>query len=56
VGERLVGEAKIARTAARFFSIDETFDVGVDTGSPAGDYPPGSPFTGAIRKVEVTLD
>jgi hypothetical protein len=56
VGDRLVGEAKIERTAARFFSIDETFDVGVDTGSPAGDYPPGSPFTGTIRSVEVALD
>lgn len=56
VGKRLVGEAKISRTAPRFFSIDETFDVGVDTGSPAGDYPPGSPFSGAIRRVEVTLD
>lgn len=56
VGKRLVGEAKIARTAPRFFSIDETFDVGMDTGSPAGDYPPGSPFTGAIRSVEVSID
>ena len=55
VGDRLVGEAKIGRTAARFFSIDETFDVGVDTGSPAGDYPAGSPFTGTIRRVEVEL-
>ena len=56
VGERLVGEARISRTAARFFSIDETFDVGTDTGSPAGDYPAGSTFTGEIRKVEVSID
>ena len=56
VGERLVGEARISRTASRFFSIDETFDVGTDTGSPAGDYPAGSSFTGEIRKVEVSID
>ena len=56
VGERLVGEARISRTASRFFSIDETFDVGTDTGSPAGDYPAGSTFTGEIRKVEVSID
>ena len=56
VGRTLVGEARIARTAPRFFSIDETFDVGTDTGSPAGDYPAGSSFTGRIRKVEVSID
>lgn len=56
VGRKRVGEARIGATAPRFFSIDETFDVGFDTGSPAGDYPPGSRFEGTIRKVEVELD
>jgi len=56
VGDRLVGEGRIERTAPRFFSIDETFDVGIDTGSPAGDYPPGSPFHGRIERVEFRLD
>jgi arylsulfatase A-like enzyme len=56
VGERLVGEGRIARTAPRFFSIDETFDIGVDTGSPAGPYPPGFRFSGEIRAVEIDLE
>ena len=55
VGDRLVGEGRIGRTVPRFFSIDETFDVGIDTGSPAGDYPPGFPFGGRIHAVEITL-
>jgi len=56
VGKRLVGRGRIERTTPRFFSIDETFDVGLDTGSPAGDYPPGSPFPGRIERVEFRLD
>jgi arylsulfatase len=42
------------------FSIDETFDVGLDTGSPAGKYPagvaPGYAFTdGTIDQVTIEL-
>ncbi|MEZ4333957.1 MAG: arylsulfatase [Myxococcota bacterium] len=55
VGERLVGEGRIARTAPRFFSIDETFDIGTDSGSPAGDYPAGWDFTGRILSVEIDV-
>ncbi len=47
-------------TPPAFFSINETFDVGLDTGSPAGRYPPsapiGNPFTGGtIGKVDIDL-
>jgi arylsulfatase A-like enzyme len=43
-----------------FFSINETFDVGLDTGSPAGRYPPdaplGFPFGGGeIKKVDIDV-
>lgn len=55
VGEGLVGEGRIGRTVPRFFSIDETFDIGTDTGSPAGDYPAGFDFTGRIHAVEVEI-
>lgn len=43
------------------FSINETFDVGVDTGSPAGFYAPGSPVGnpwrggGTVREVTIEL-
>lgn len=43
-----------------FFSINETFDVGVDTGSPAGSYPTDAPvgfaYTGGkINEVAIEL-
>ncbi len=41
---------KLAMTLPTYFTIDETFDVGIDRGSPVGDYPvdrsPGYAFTG----------
>lgn len=43
-----------------FFSINETFDVGVDTGSPAGKYPEDAPVgygfsDGSIEAVKINL-
>ncbi|MCB9724384.1 MAG: arylsulfatase [Spirochaetaceae bacterium] len=46
-----VARGNLERSVPVFFSIDETFDVGVDTGSPAGHYPPGFPFEGRIERV-----
>jgi arylsulfatase len=51
VDGRRVAEGRLARSVPGFFSIDETFDVGIDTGSPAGDYPPGFAFNGRIEQV-----
>lgn len=56
-GQR-VDQGRIAATPPSYFSIDETFDVGVDTGSPAGTYPAdspiGYPLAGAsLRRVEI---
>ncbi|XHS01799.1 arylsulfatase [Sphingomonas sp. DBB INV C78] len=36
-----------------FFSINETFDVGVDTGSPAGRYPEGAALGYAISGAKI---
>ncbi|MCB1679074.1 MAG: arylsulfatase [Halioglobus sp.] len=51
---------RVGASPPAYFSIDETFDVGEDTGSPAGQYPDGSvqgyPFTGAeIQRVDIQL-
>jgi arylsulfatase len=46
-----VAEGRLAASVPGFFSIDETFDVGTDTGSPAGDYPAGFDFEGQIERV-----
>ncbi len=55
VGSNPVGEAKIAKTTPYVFSIDETFDVGTDTGSPVGDYPSNYDFTGTVKEVTIEL-
>jgi hypothetical protein len=60
VGGVLQAEGRLPATPPTFFSINETFDVGIDTGSAAGRYPPdaplGYPFAGGrIERVEVQL-
>jgi hypothetical protein len=56
VNGRRVASGRIERTAPVFFTIDESFDVGTDTGSAVGDYPPYDAFTGTIRKISVELE
>ena len=51
VDGRAVAEGQIDRSVPGFFSIDETFDVGTDTGSPVGDYPPLFEFNGRLDRV-----
>jgi arylsulfatase len=53
-------EVRLAATPPAFFSIDETFDLGIDTGSPAGTYPAnaelGYPLTnGTLNRVTVEV-
>ena len=59
-GVNVLGEARVLATPPAFFSIDETFDIGLDTGSPAGKYPDqapmGYPFRGGkIIKVDINV-
>ena len=54
-----VAEASLPASPTAFYTIDESFDVGLDHGSPAGFYPPsaapGYAFRGgAIREVTIT--
>jgi arylsulfatase len=56
-GEK-VAEGRIEKTQPLRFSLDESFDVGEDTGSPVIDeYDAKMPFkfTGTLRKIEFTL-
>jgi arylsulfatase len=51
-----VAEGKIERTVGRRFSLDETFDVGADTGTPVvEDYADKMPFTftGKLEKLVI---
>ncbi len=53
----VAGSARIAASPPAFFTIDETFDVGLDRGSPVGAYPdaaPGYALTdGVVREVVI---
>lgn len=56
----VVARGQVPASQPMFFSIDETFDIGMDTGSPAGNYPEGAalgfPFRGArIEQVDLEL-
>jgi arylsulfatase A-like enzyme len=52
-----VGAGRITATTAYYFSFDETFNIGVDRGTPVtDDYPPvHNAFTGTIRSVRIDL-
>jgi len=56
VDGKQVAQGRIERTTPLRFSIDETFDVGEDTGTPVNlDYDVPFKFTGKIEKVVVNL-
>jgi arylsulfatase len=49
-------KGRIAKTVPVAFSqAGETFDVGVDTGSPVGDYHHEFAFTGEIKRVDIAV-
>jgi arylsulfatase len=53
-----VAEARVERTIALRYSLDESFDVGEDTGTPvAEDYADRMPFrfTGTLRQLVIDL-
>src|SRR5262249_48228139 len=56
VNDKKVGEGRVDKTVPGRFSADETFDIGMDTGSPVStDYKSPNSFTGRIRKVTSDL-
>lgn len=57
VDKRKVAEGEIPRTMAFDYTLDETFDVGCDKGSPVTDeYPPLAAFSGRVAHVTIDID
>jgi hypothetical protein len=58
VDGKKVGEGRIGRTHAFFFSMDETMEVGCDVGEPVSpDYGPrGNEFSGKVNWVQIDID
>lgn len=53
----LAAEDRIGVTPPAVFSIDETFDVGLTSGSPAGDHPASYPLREVtLRRLDLELD
>jgi hypothetical protein len=56
VDGKKAGEAEIPKTTAFIYSLDETFDVGCDKGSPVTEeYAVKAEFTGKIIKIDFDL-
>ena len=53
-----VGEGRVERTHAFFFSMDETMEIGCDVGEPVSpDYGPrGNAFSGTVKWVQIDID
>jgi arylsulfatase A-like enzyme len=56
INDKKVGEGRVDKTIFVRFSADETFDTGLDTGSPVSDqYESPFKFTGTLNKIEIDL-
>jgi arylsulfatase len=56
VDGREVAAAAVPKTTPHLYSIDETFDVGADTGTPVvDDYTPPFAFSGELQRLVVEL-
>ncbi len=56
VNDKKVGEGRVDKTILGRFSADETFDTGLDTGSPVSNlYPSPFRFTGTLNKIEIDI-
>lgn len=56
VDDRPCGQAEIPRTCGIGYSMDETFDVGWDKGTPVSDeYGPNARFEGKVVRVDFDL-
>jgi arylsulfatase A-like enzyme len=56
INDQQVGEGKIGKTPRAIYSIDETFNVGMDIATPVSeDYQSPFRFTGGLEKVTIEL-
>lgn len=56
VAGAVVATGRVDQTVPFLFSMSgETLDVGMDTGTPVGNYPNEFGFTGTIERIDVTL-
>jgi arylsulfatase A-like enzyme len=57
VNDKQVAQGRVEKTVPARFSADETFDIGIDTGSPiSNDYESPFNYSGTIEKVVIDLE
>jgi len=57
LNDKKVGEGRVEKTNPARFTADETFDTGMDSGSPVSeDYQSPFKFPGTVEKVEVDVE
>ncbi len=55
INGKKVGEGRIEKTQPGIFSVDDMADVGVDDGTPVGDYSSPFKFSGKVHKVTIQV-
>ena len=56
INDKKVGSGRVEKTIFARFSADETFDTGLDTGSPVSDqYSSPNTFTGTYNRIEIDI-
>ena len=56
LNDKKVAEGRVEKTILGRFSADETFDTGLDTGSPVSDlYPSPFKFPAAFNRIEIDI-
>lgn len=53
VNDKVIDEARLARTVPRAYAFEETFDVGEDTASAVGPYEAPFVFAGKLERLEL---
>jgi arylsulfatase len=57
IDDKKAAEGRVEKTILARYSADETFDIGMDTGSPVScDYQSPNPWSGTLTKVQVHLE
>lgn len=56
VNDKPVAKQRLPETVRMAFAFEDTFDIGEDSASPAGDYESPFPFNGTIQHIDLDIE
>ena len=56
VNDKTVAKQRLPETVRMAFAFEDTFDIGEDSASPAGDYESPFPFNGTIQHIDLDIE